>query len=180
MTYYIIRRPQTYSPRIVVSPIAVVTSNVGGTLQANALGERALPEKDLSIMMFAIVDEAVYTTSSDWVTVDWSFVNLAKLLPPLGIDPASITKAWFYAQLAVSAGTGYLAIWNYTKNELFDELSTTENVKSNRVVKELDIAKLKQVITDGDVLCLRIRNDPGGIGYATFLGKAELIIRYIG
>lgn len=138
---------------------------------------RRVPEREvITYNLFSIGDTAIYTDSSTPVIVDWSFLNLGKVIKQLRpeIDIYRIRQYAIVAQLAVSAGIGYLSFYNYDNDVDIVTISTVATLKSNREVVFFNIDP--SLLEQEKVFVLRIWNDPGGVGYYTFLGKTELVL----
>lgn len=135
----------------------------------------------LVIDLFSIADTPWATENSTPTILDWSFINLGKAISAIAqqagfIDFDSIIDYVILAQIAVSAGTGYLQFRNYTDDTLIAEISTTANYKSNREAVRFTMDK--SLLEDQKVFALYAYNDPGGLGYGTYVGKVQLIVRY--
>lgn len=132
----------------------------------------------IPIRLFSIASNAWYTNLSTPVNIDWTFIYFYEALKDM-IVMKKITSAKIQAQLAASAGTAYLQLYDYTAGEVVTELSTTNIIKGIYTIKELNLEDFINRVLANHEFVLRAYNLPGGTGYYTYVGSVTLWVEVV-
>lgn len=146
-------------------------TDLGDAVNKNFLKNKVTVTMAVTLPIHAISDSPWSTNSDTPEVIDWTYANLYDYLQNFFTDlnNAQMIGARLVAQIAVSGGTGYLRLWDYSGSAEVVRISTTASVKSNREWSDMFS------IYQGTVYRLEAWNEPGGIGNNTYVGQVALV-----